>query len=619
MSTPGVSVRAHPGLFAQRVFQDDALRLAFVWLVLIGLNTLALLGLQLWWARSVGEAVLAPRLLLALLWLGAAAYLVLGRLRRRCRTVDLSLPLSARSLWLSHLTSVALAACSAVLLALVPILLVGFLQGPRVGVFLPGELAGGVVHLLAGVLLGATILQADRPSLWRVPADTRWRILLAAVVTGLLLLTLAIGLLPVWMSAITLALAAALALRVWRSLPQTLVVAPAEPIAAEATAQELTSADERRAPGVARTIYGILYRVHPWAGMTSWVSLPFVALFGAVVAGGLEIWIESSELRFLYIPFAVYMQLATIGPVTQNFFRVDPLPVSRRKLFAIMVLPTVLALALGYAGGRLARHSSVARVSQVEYRVDGRYHWVQPPPGYLEVAWDGSVPTLESPWGETHEAWSAPVFSWGALRVYSPFNTSEEATADFEALLTSRALAAVHGLEVPPQEIRSRYFLTNQDRVVGLRDGGLALSRDFPDLALADSGPEAPLVLGGALVLYFVVLAGFLSTFRARFSDRARQTVFWAFLAMILFTLFLETGLAIADLFRPEAARILIEIGIHYLAASPLSVALVWFGSGIAAVAGYLLAQSRFARAEFSPHPTRFTLIAFGRDTDSSR
>lgn len=604
--------------FLHRILDDDALRLAFVWLLLIGLNSLTLLGLQLWWARSAGEDVLPARPLMALLWLAAAVYLAVGRQRRRCRRLDLSLPIPGRSLWLSHLIAVSIGALAAVLLSLAPMVALAMPRFGTFGVELSPDLPGGVLHLLAAVLLVTVILQSHRPDLWRIPAGRHWWTLLALTSAGLLVWALTVALTPPWAALGTVLLAVLLGIRTYRSLPGTLSLAPAERTRTGRSRNEPAGGAPSRRWGAERALYSILYRIEPWGSLTTWVVLPLVALFGAVMAGWIEIWVDASELRFLYLPFAVYMQLSAIGPVTQNIHKLDALPVSRRRLFALVVLPALLALLAGYWSGRLDRRQRVTRVTQVEYRVEGEYHWVQPPPGYLEIAWDGAVPELESPWGERHPAWSAELASWSRIRVFSPFNTAETASADFEALLTSRAIAAVHGLAIEPDEIRDRYFVVEGDTVVGLREGGLALTRDHPDLRPAASGPEAAIVLGTALVLYFVVLALFLSTFRASLSDRAKQVVFWGFLSCILLVLFTQAGLAISDRFRPDAARILFEVAVRRLGELPLGTPLVWAGAVLAVCGGYLLAGWRFERAEFSSRPARFTLIDFRRDADAT-
>ena len=120
------------------------------------------------------------------------------------------------------------------------------------------------------------------------------------------------------------------------------------------------------------------------------------------------------------------------------------------------------------------------------------HYWVSVPYANLEIAWDGEVPELTSPWGEHHPASSSPLFRGSKATLYSPFNSPDEGSAAFEAHLTSRAIESVHGISIPPEEVQERYFEVDGDRLVGLKRGGLTLTCELPPRAAATRESRDP-------------------------------------------------------------------------------------------------------------------------------
>jgi len=246
----------------------------------------------------------------------------------------------------------------------------------------------------------------------------------------------------------------------------------------------------------------------------------------------------------------------------------------------------------------------------VEYRIDGPQQWVHVPPAFLAVAWDGEVPVLVSPEGESHTAWSVPLVRGGRARIYSPFNTAEEASAAYEAWLTSRAIEAVYGRSVPVKEILRRYFEVEGGRLTGLKKGGLTLARDYPGLEPPKRGPGAPLVLLAVGLPWLILVALFFRTFRSGVGEVARQVVFWGALAVLLVVLLgLGTVATLAGWVNPFAVTALLESSIRELGRSAGVTLAVWAGCALLLAAGYRLAERTFLRVELPARPSRFTLI----------
>ncbi len=238
---------------------------------------------------------------------------------------------------------------------------------------------------------------------------------------------------------------------------------------------------------VYRTLFNVLHTAPPWKQFTPWMVYGFGAVMGFILGGGIDRWEEVASLRFLYLPFGSYMLFAGIGILTYNLYRLDSLPVSRRTILAVLMLPGLIAFSAGYATGSWARSTASDPSPMVDFkvlqtRVEVDLHeganagpreletmvWVEVDSSFMGATLTGEPPTLTSPWGESHEAWSEELFKGTSALLYNPYNTSEETSADFEALMLSRAIEDIYGQSISPDELRDRYFVVEHDQVVGL-------------------------------------------------------------------------------------------------------------------------------------------------------
>lgn len=91
------------GFWMGHFWRDEALRAQPLWIVVTALNTSVATGAIVFRMARNGTTQGTAAVLLAVLWLALGIYLAAGSGRVRSSRLDLTLPLTARSLWLRHL------------------------------------------------------------------------------------------------------------------------------------------------------------------------------------------------------------------------------------------------------------------------------------------------------------------------------------------------------------------------------------------------------------------------------------------------------------------------------------------------------------------------------------
>jgi len=613
--------------------RDDVLRSLPIWVLFTALNTSVLVGLLAWRGATDRSTEASLQSLALVLWFALAVYLVVGRNRTRCARLDLALPLRSRDLWFAHTTAIVIAggiilAASVGVVALHSTALkrAPFLQ------FSPSDVAGLTIVLMAAWVFVAVLLQSFRPELRRIPGGKQYAGLLIAIVLGVAAVLWFLSSMPIALAIGLLALASALAIRTLRSHPPAYSLVPREPadpptretsIAAGESLTEpasgsfVTSSSPLSGLGMARLVGRIIYNAPPLGVATTWIMFPFLGITGMALSGIFEVWLDDIEvLRLMWLPLGAYMLFALVGPLTYRLNSLDPLPIGRRLIFGLLVLPALLAFCLGYGLGEVVKLTADHGQDLVEYRIEKPYYWVDVPERFFEIARDGEKPILTSPWGESHVAWSAPPFRGSRAVIYSPFNTAEESSADFEAWLTSRAIESVYGKRVPWEEIRDRYFQVEGEQLVGLEEGGFTLAADYGPLETPARGPEFPFVLLSVAPPWLLLVAVFLRTFRAGLGDGKRKAVFWTVAAGLVALMLGIGALMISGLISPSVIRGFFEVMLRQIGDSPIQTITVWAASLVATVTAYFVAQRQFLQAELPPKPTMFALIDWTGETN---
>jgi hypothetical protein len=618
-----------------RIRHDGALRLLPLWLTITMLNTSVLLGVVLW--RQVSPSphqsqILQPPLtqLLVVLWFPIALYLLFGNVRTRCHRFEMTLPIPAQTLWRSHLTAVMLAG----FLVLAGSMGVVALHAQWLARLGPGRIldipfVSLTLPLLAGLMLAVSLIDAVEPGLWKLSGRKSYWILAISSLIGVLALLILLHPLPWLSTAVCLVLAFFVIRKTLRSLPAAyrLVPSTAAPVSVDLASADLASAKVSAAATIVATtgpttkrwqVYRILFNVlhtcPPWKQFTPWMLYSLVALMGFIISGGLNRWFDASYLRFLYIPFASYMLFAGIGIITYNLYRLDALPVPRRVLFALLILPGLIIYCGAYAAGRLAIAIDAEPKPLVEYKIRPPSFWADVDEQFMGVTFGAPPPTLEAPWGETHEAWHLYPFRGVPILTYNPYNTVQETSADFEALMTSRAIEAIYNTTIPPGEIRDRYFVLENDRVVDLKEGGFTLLEDYPGLQPPSNGPETPIYMLLVLVPWLLFVALFVWSFKATSSIKTIRGMYWVGLGVLIGAMLSQVLLSVFGLFDELAARTILEVFIRRLGTGPVAWLMTWTISLLIILACYRFALAQFERAEIPAFPINCSLVDWGAE-----
>jgi len=615
--------------------RDAALRSLPAWTVISAIIASALEGLRTFLAQASGPEGLPTSvdslLLVVIFWLPLAAYLTFGRTNQRCSRFDLTLPISARRMWWIHLVTVA---SSGIVLLLV---VAGVLR-MRDGLFalladgslLPeSDLAALAPALVACLLLAVASLQATEPALYRIP--TRGRYLLLSLLGSLVALGLLIALavLPRLFSLVVLGLAG---LVVWRgslAIPAGFTLIPHQPERGNGEDHTDSKPSESGWAGptperrgalarqlfVSTTAFGILSRgIAPgalWEVPTSLAQLPLMLgwglLFSGVFFGEPDIWI-------FFIVITVYLLLALLAGPMNQIYLLDPLPISRRRIFGLLVLPGFLALAAGYGLGVLMTPSEgdagpsielTAGISRLapHYRLESPM--VRVPSEYLAVAMDGTLPSIEAPWGESHEPWSISVARGTRALLYSPYSTPEGSSRQFVALQLSRAIETVYGASLSADEVERRLLDTDES-------GGVVWSKEAFSAWLTDEGirprrntPLFPFVLTLVGVMWLITVWAYLPAFRSTRSSSSRKWAFFGLLGVLLAVHLAATVAAVGAVTRPWVAAGVSRLAVRRLAeVVPAGEVGVWLG-GIAIMGiVYVWVQHRFESIEAAPPRT---------------
>lgn len=596
---------------------DRALRGWFLWLLIGATTASAFTGLAMMNAAHRQSAVTGVELL-AVAWLAASVYLVFGPVRSRCSSFHLTLPLSARDLWLAHVVTAAAMACA---IGLVAVLV-------QMGHLAPFARVRGSfdptvpLHLFAGVLLAVVLLQAPAPRLARIPVSAGSLAWTLAVLGGVALLVVALHRVGPAGALVPLALAVAVGAWARARLPLgfTLVPFAATHARPEATPGAEVPARPRPAvpaPGTDRLAVASGIWGGASAGPLDWIGYPLVLLFAFIVGGGMSLLPEDlSPLRYVYIPLASFLLFSAIGPRLARLHHLDPLPIARRVLFAVLIVPYFVAFVGGYGVGALVS-DHVARDTDLVglVSVDGSGRVVVPQ-RFVRVAWNGEVPPAVAPWGESHApALTTPLWKGSRARVYSPYSTPEGSSREFVAWQLSRALEAVYGARIPAREL-GRHLAAGANGVVAADAAGFSPRREYPALRPVGAGPMFPALAVLVCLPWLIFMAALLGLYRAGVSDRGRQAMVWGATGSVLAFLLLFVAAVVANWIEPWIVQWAIEIPVRHLGESALGTLTAWVACAALLAAGYRMAGLRFARMEVPTRPTRFTLIELARVDD---
>ena len=590
--------------------------------VLEGVRTLVF-GMRLW--RSGGEGAPLPADLLLLtfiLWLPVALFLLFGRTGQRCTRFDLGMPLSARRLWSVHLLAVTLSSLAVLVATSAIVRLRDRLVGAMFDEVIvpPSNLLGLALPLVAGVVLAIVILQGRDPKVYATSARRGNAAFAVATLVALYGLVAVLAWLPPAVSLIPVAFAILLGLHSHRSLPTAFTTVPLEAQdgsaaidvgggAAWSSARPRGGFAERLRRNL--SIFHILSRGVAPGQLIEIPALlafgyPFILLWGVLVSGVAF----AEDFRYWMLFLTAYLLYAFLPAPMVQLYALDSLPISRRRLFAFIVLPLLILMSLGYGAGWTLGRFLKEPAPQVRFQEAVSESLVPPypfqpamvrvPVEHCRVAWDGKPPESGSPWGESHPAWTIPLIKGGTAVLYSPFSTPEGASPEFVALQISRAVEAVYGRSLEPSEIMRRHLeVDDQGVVVPSKSVGLTLLHDYPELTAPRAVSAFPVFMLITTVLYLFTSCLYLRTYRVTVSHGRRMVIFFVLGGWLFAMHLILTALFITRVVRETVVSGLLTIFVQRLTAFlPGGTFAVWIVCALLSWAAYRVAESEFEHVE---------------------
>jgi hypothetical protein len=486
----------------------------------------------------------------------------------------------------------------------------------------PSNVLGLALPFVAGVVLAIVVLQGRDRSVYTTSARRGNAGFAVATLVALYGLVAALAWLPPAVGLIPLVVAPFLGLRFRRSLPAAFTLIPLEAQDGRAAIDVDAGAAAAWAPSRPRggfveslrrnlSILHVLSRGIAPGQLIEIPALlafgyPFIVLWGVLVSGVAF----SENFRYWMLFLTAYLLYAFLPAPMVQLYAFDSLPISRRRLFAFIVLPVLLLMSLGYGAGWTARWLRGEPAPRVKFQEAVSESLVPPypfqpamvrvPVEYCRVAWDGMPPETGSSWGESHPAWTIPLFKGSTAVLYSPFSTPEGSSPEFVALQISRAVEAIYGRSVAPSEIMSRYLeVDDRGIVVPSKAGGLTLLHDYPDLTESRRVSDFPIFMLLTTVLYLFTSSLYLRSYRATVPHGRRMVIFFV-LGGWLFAM----HVALTGLFITRVVRETVFSGLLTIFAQRMTDFLpggsfaVWIVCALLFWAAYRIAESEFDRVE---------------------
>lgn len=362
----------------------------------------------------------------------------------RSGSMHLALPLSARKLWLARMISL-------LFITIVPFfalcLPLSLRSSSTTAWLVPDPMIlKAALHAAAGLLLAVALYQVPSPSLHRIRTGLGYILYVILVAVGTVIFVIFTAPFSVF-TLILLAVGMACLMWVYSSLPKTFVVAPltpdpdgpeqvgagARPYAADVGVPVDAAGSSRWI--LHRTVLRTILNYWP-----VWIILPLLALYGGLVVRSYY----QGKAPFPYILFIGGWIWGMLRYSMSRLYMLDPLPVSRKIVYGQTMGACLLAVLLGVGILSLGPLNGKSRAKMVSFYQEQ----VSVPREYYEIAPNGQVPVITSPWGEAHSPTLHSLLPGSRLALYNPFERGEESSARFIKLQIDRAIERIHDVPV---------------------------------------------------------------------------------------------------------------------------------------------------------------------------
>jgi len=528
-----------------------------------------------------------------LLLTGMVATFVLGaNAWTRSSRLALGLPLSTRKVWAIRTGSLAaVALLSVVLLAVTMGLSLDF-EGRSAT--MNAAIALAAARSAATALLLLFLYQLPQSERDRIPMDPPY--VVYVIGTSLLVLLLSsVQITSIAGTLFLLAIAIALGVYLYFRLPLTFSVGPT---LEESEPRESSMPDEsdlvvgkpyrdqtlpigHRNPSLA--LHWILFRELK-TNILAWFLILIVGASAAVVT--LEFFKGTNA--FLPLFFLVLYHLPLLQTALENMSPFDPLPISRRLLWAHSAGPIVVSAAVGAAIGLSIFALNPLSFNQVQFsECCVKFPW-----DYLELSRDGHIPTVAAPWGESYTPRAQPLWRDSAVALYDPYEIGPESSPRFAELQLFRAVETVYGVRASHDN-------------VGVADGHGFTAESTKGRVPNDrirTAAVALLVLTGlaTLMVAFALLQYGSSIHRKIFKRTSIGAL--VFIVVMVVAVSVARLLGLTEVWYVGA---LLSIGIRALAHwLPLSTTFLWIFCVTSWAGAYLLLERIFCTIEFPREKT---------------
>ncbi|MCK4414177.1 MAG: hypothetical protein KAY32_11580 [Candidatus Eisenbacteria sp.] len=499
----------------------------------------------------------------ALTWFMLSVYLLFAKLPERAHRLELALPLSARRIWLRRTGALLIA--QMILLAVGAFGLLAGNQVTLARLAIGPDLISLAIHLAAGMALLIALAQNWQPQMAAVAMRPGSIIYFVIVWVGLFALIYLLSTRGPACALVPAGAAVVLFWRAYRLLPPAFRLVPQAPPGPEGTpAPTASRAADVALPAIATTASRAADVTPPAIATTASraadVTLPAIAT-AMSGRGGSSRWLIERTLWMTFFrhwlfwfmaPVLALMGLLLAGPpagsrtvtgplgifitllflmlifrfgVTRTRF-LDPLPISRRRIFAHLVMPPLallfIAMSVAVILGSFSQHDRIwSQVLAVEKETPY-------PNQLLAIAWRGDPPAVTAPWAESHKPWQVSVSPSRSIVLYAPFDAPQGSSREFIAWQVGRAVEASLGREVPADEIRSRYLAAAPENEVRWEQWPQLLS-DFGHRPLVRRLHALPLLLTmvGAVWLLYLAL-----TIRVFYTREDRAQTLWGVISI---------------------------------------------------------------------------------------
>lgn len=526
---------------------------------------------------------------------------IMTGVRTKSSMMYMTMPISTRRVWLSRILS--MLAVSQLSIALMTVAAAYRIPGGGEPVIIDGFTLRLGFHTAASMALLTMLLQLPSLELARIVrmgSYVVYAIFVSFVVVFATILTIGVS----WSSWVFLLAAVIIALWTLMNLPASFSSMPAEPDRAgtaeveervEATSNTKNSTVSDNMESVhAAAVSPVLtpFRLHlniaralinKW---NFWLDCLMLVFYSLMVVSSYYNGSRDDPwwlFGFIWIFAAIFQSLPMLR-------KIDFLPVSRSRLFAIAMLPIIISILAGMGIGWL----SVALQSG-EHRLISYYDsQLQIPKEFYGLTEDGPPPVLTSIWGEFHEPESYPLYKGSRVHVYKPFDTGPESSPRFIALQIDRAAETIHGIVRDPLE---RY----EDLDGGFIEAASGCCfKVMKSIGRNSDTRSRVFALAGILSVAFYSVVIALQLRYAGRSGKKLSNFIVPGVVIILLLIIISVVLAgRAGLCKPSFVEAVPSIYMRKASdVIPFSTGLLWAVFIVACAAGYLVLQSAYRRFE---------------------